>query len=89
MHELGDFTTGRRVLVITAIAIGIGAVAAYVAKALLALIALFTNIFFYGRFTAAASSPVGNHLGLFVIVIPVIGALRKATAPSDTSGSTT
>src|SRR3954447_10724213 len=75
MHELGDFTTGRRVLVITAIAIGIGIVAAYVAKALLALIAFFTNVFFYGRLSMAASSPVGNHLGLFVIVIPVIGAL--------------
>src|SRR5580765_587921 len=75
MHELGDFTTGRRVLVITAIAVAIGVVAAYVAKALLALIALFTNIFFYGRLTTAAASPVGHHLGLFVIVIPVIGAL--------------
>src|SRR3954449_11120159 len=75
MHELGDFTTQRRVLVITAIAIGIGVVAAYVAKALLALIALFTNIFFYGRFATTAVSPVGHHLGPFVIVIPVIGAL--------------
>jgi H+/Cl- antiporter ClcA len=75
MHELGDFTTGRRVIVITAIAIGIGVVAAYVAKGLLALIALFTNIFFYGRVTTAAASPVGNHLGLFVIVVPVVGAL--------------
>src|SRR5499427_669628 len=75
MHELGDFTTDRRVAVITAIAIGIGIVAAYVAKALLALIALFTNIFFYGRLTTEAASPVGNHLGLFVIVVPIIGAL--------------
>jgi H+/Cl- antiporter ClcA len=75
MHELGDFTTGRRVLVITSIAIGIGLVAAYVAKLLLALIALFNNIFFYGRLSTAASSPVGHHLGIFVIVIPVIGAL--------------
>ncbi len=64
MHELGDFTTGRRVIVITAIAIGIGVVAAYVAKALLALIAFFTNLFFYGRFSIGAASPVGNHLGL-------------------------
>jgi CIC family chloride channel protein len=75
MHELGDFTTERRVIVITAIAIGIGVVAAYVAKVLLALIALFTNIFFYGRFAIAPVSPVGHHLGPFVIVIPVIGAL--------------
>ena len=75
MHELGDFTTGRRVIVITAIAIGIGVVAAYVAKGLLALIAFFTNLFYYGRFSVGAASPVGNHLGLFVIVIPVVGAL--------------
>src|SRR3954466_8523228 len=75
MHDLGDFTTDRRVGVITAIAIGIGIVAAYVAKALLALISLFTNIFFYGRLSAAAVSPVGHHLGLFVIVVPVVGAL--------------
>jgi H+/Cl- antiporter ClcA len=75
VHELGDFTAGRRVLLITAIAIGIGVVAAYVAKALLALIALFTNIFFYGRFATGAVSPVGHHLGAFVIVVPVIGAL--------------
>jgi chloride channel protein, CIC family len=75
MHELGDFTTGRRVIIITAIAIAIGIVAAYVAKWLLALIALFTNIFFYGRLTTTAVSPVGHHLGLFVIVVPVIGAL--------------
>src|SRR5580765_2026799 len=75
MHELGDFTAGRRVTVITAIAIGIGFVSAYVAKGLLALIALFTNLFFYGRLTTAAASPVGNHLGLFVIVVPIVGAL--------------
>jgi CIC family chloride channel protein len=75
MHELGDFTTERRVIVITAIAIGIGVVAAYVAKVLLALIALFTIIFFYGRFSAAAVSPVGHHLGPFVIVVPIVGAL--------------
>ncbi len=75
MHELGDFTTGRRVILMTAIAVGIGIVAAYVAKVLLALIALFTNIFFYGRLATDPVSPVGNHLGLFVIIIPVIGAL--------------
>jgi H+/Cl- antiporter ClcA len=75
MHDLGDFTTGRRVIVITAIAMGIGVVAAYVAKGLLALIAFFTNLFYYGRFSTDAASPVGNHLGLFVIVIPVVGAL--------------
>src|SRR6185369_13943943 len=44
-------------------------------KGLLALIAFFTNLFYYGRWSVDAASPVGNHLGLFVILIPVIGAV--------------
>ena len=44
-------------------------------KALLALIGLFTNLFFFQRWNTALVSPVGHHLGPFVIVVPVIGAL--------------
>jgi chloride channel protein, CIC family len=73
--ELGDFTTTARVLLISLIAIGIGLVSAYVAKALLALIGLCTNIFFYGRFDTSLISPMGNHLGAWAILVPVIGAL--------------
>jgi CIC family chloride channel protein len=73
--RLGDFTTGARVIVITGIAIGIGVVSAYVAKALLALIGLCTNIFFYGRLDTTLISPAGHHLGVFAIAVPVIGAL--------------
>src|SRR5262245_64811800 len=73
--RLGDFTTGFRVLLIALIAIGIGIVSAYVAKALLALIGLFTNLFFYGRFDTTMASPAGHHLGAWVIVMPVIGAV--------------
>jgi chloride channel protein, CIC family len=56
-------------------AVLVGAVAGLVAQALLALIQLFTNIFFFGRFSFANSSPAHNHLGLWVILIPPIGAL--------------
>src|SRR4051812_13118058 len=73
--ELGDFTTSARVLIISVIAIAIGGVSAYVAKALLALIGLCTNLFFYGRLDPTLVSPAGHHLGAFVIVVPVIGAL--------------
>src|SRR3954469_9091323 len=73
--ELGDFTAGARVILIAAIAIGIGVVSAYVAKALLALIGLCTNVFFYGRLDTALVSPAGHHLGAAAIAIPVIGAL--------------
>ena len=73
--ELGDFTTSRRVLRISLLAVGIGVVAAFIAFALLRLIALFTNIFFFQRLSFAPASPADNHLGVFIIIIPVIGGL--------------
>jgi H+/Cl- antiporter ClcA len=59
----------------TAIATALGVVAAPVAALLLKLIALFTNIFFFFRFSAAPISPAQNHLGPLVIVVPIVGAL--------------
>lgn len=53
----------------------VGLVSGLVAQALLELIHLFTNIFFYGRFSFAITSPAHNHLGLWVILIPPIGGL--------------
>ena len=73
--ELGDFTTSRRVLRISLLAIGIGIVAAFIAFVLLRLIAFFTNIFFFQRLSFAPASPADNHLGVFIIIIPVIGGL--------------
>jgi H+/Cl- antiporter ClcA len=73
--ELGDFTTTKRTIVISMIAIALGVIATYVAHALLILITLFTNIFFYLRFSIDAASPADNTLGWFSVVVPVIGAL--------------
>src|SRR5947209_7537000 len=73
--ELGDFTTTPRVLFISALAVLIGFASAYVALALLRLIGLFTNLFFYGRFGTALVSPAGNHLGWWEVLIPIIGGL--------------
>lgn len=73
--ELGDFTTTWRVIPISLLAIVIGGIAAFVALALLRLIGLFTNLFFYQRWSNELSSPAGHHLGPFVIVVPVVGAL--------------
>ncbi len=56
-------------------AVVVGAIAGLVAQGLLALIQLFTNIFFYGKFSFAYSTPAGNHLGLWVVLIPPIGGL--------------
>ncbi|MBS1840489.1 MAG: chloride channel protein [Acidobacteria bacterium] len=74
-HELGDFTTSIRVIPISLLAIGIGAICAYVALALLRLIGLFTNLFYYGRWSTAMVSPAGNHLGIYAVLVPVGGAL--------------
>src|SRR5579863_694381 len=74
-EKLGDFTTTRRVIPISILAIIIGGIAAFVALALLRLIGLFTNLFFYQRWSSDLSSPAGHHLGPFVIVVPVVGAL--------------
>lgn len=73
--KLGDFTTSPRVLLISLLALGIGVIGAFVALVLLKLIGLFTNLFFFQRWGTDLVSPAGNHLGLFVILVPVLGAL--------------
>ena len=72
---LGDFTLGVRVLPISLLAVIIGLIASGVAWALLKLIGFATNIFYYGRFNTALSSPAGNHLGVFAIAVPIVGSL--------------
>jgi H+/Cl- antiporter ClcA/predicted transcriptional regulator len=73
--ELGDFTASPQLLTVSALAICIGSISAFVALGLLKLIGLFTNIFFYQRFSAELTSPAGHHLGVFVIAVPVIGGV--------------
>jgi chloride channel protein, CIC family len=73
--ELGDFTTSIRVIPISLLAILIGVICAYVALALLRLIGIFTNFFYYGRWSSALVSPAGNHLGFYSIFVPIGGAL--------------
>jgi CIC family chloride channel protein len=72
---LGDFTATPRMLRITAIAAVIGLIAAFLADALLRLIAFCTNLFFFQRFSSANVSPADHHLGAWVILVPVVGGL--------------
>jgi H+/Cl- antiporter ClcA len=74
-HGLGDFTATPRLLTVSLLAVAVGALSAFVALALLKLIGLFTNIFFYQRIQSDMVSPLGHHLGPFVVVIPAIGGL--------------
>ncbi len=74
-RELGDFTMTPRSFAISALAIVIGFVSAYVALILLKLIGIFTNLFFFQRWGTSMASPAANHLGLWEVAVPVIGAL--------------
>ncbi|MDR3698937.1 MAG: chloride channel protein [Candidatus Sulfopaludibacter sp.] len=74
-HELGDFTMTPRALTISGLAIVIGFASAYIALALLKLIGIFTNLFFFQRWSSSLSSPAANHLGLWEVAVPVAGAL--------------
>src|SRR5579864_5334998 len=71
----GDFALNRRLLGIAALAAVIGAFATLAAAGLLDLIRFFTNIFFFQKASIANTSPAGNALGAWVIVVPVIGGL--------------
>ena len=75
LKELGDFTASSRLVPISAIAIAIGVLSAFVALALLRMIGLFTNLFFYQRWSTEMASPAGNHLGLYELLVPTAGAL--------------
>src|SRR5579872_1936106 len=68
-------TAPFRLVMISFLAAAIGLLAGGIAFLLYKLIGLFTIIAFYGHFSAAFLSARHNHLGLWVIPIPVIGGL--------------
>src|SRR2546430_9302353 len=72
-----DHTTllDSRSVLISAVCMAIAIVAGFIAKFLVALIGLITNICFYGRFSFDFSSPADNHLGLWVMAVPVLGGV--------------
>jgi chloride channel protein, CIC family len=73
--EKRDYATDRRLLLISLIAIVIGACGTLAADMLLNLIRLFTNLFFYQRLSLADALPSGSTLGAWVIALPVAGGL--------------
>jgi CIC family chloride channel protein len=77
--QVGDIKIAEpaqfRMVLMSFLAGGIGLLAGLIAFVLYKLIGLFTNIFFYQRFTAEFLSARHNQLGLWVIPIPVIGGI--------------
>ncbi|HEV2562390.1 MAG TPA: chloride channel protein [Rhizomicrobium sp.] len=73
--SLRDFTTDSRVLVLIAMALAVGTSGAGAAWVLLKLIALFTNLAYFGRLTTEPLSIGSSPLGIYMMVVPVIGSL--------------
>ena len=64
-----------RVLFVCALAVLLGVAAAFIARILVKLIELVTNLAFFGRWSFADASPAQNQLGIWVVLVPVVGGL--------------
>jgi CIC family chloride channel protein len=73
--ELGDFTTDRRLIFISGLALGVGVLCAFIAVLLMTMIGLITNAVYYHRFSTLLVSPAANPLGWWAVPIPIIGGL--------------
>jgi H+/Cl- antiporter ClcA len=71
----GRALVDARVVFLCALSVVIALVAGFVAQLLVRLIALVTNLSFFGRLSIAPASPADNHLGGWVLLVPVAGAL--------------
>lgn len=65
----------RRLIRISLIALSIAIVVSVVARFLVALIDLFTNMAFFGRLSFHHITPITNTLGLWVVLVPAAGGL--------------
>ncbi len=70
-----DFALKMRLVRISCLSIVVAVAISVIAKLLVWLINLVTNVSFYGTFAATFHSPSANHLGLWVIIIPAIGGI--------------
>jgi len=74
-ETLRDFSADRRLLILAAMALIVGSAGAGAAWALTRLIALATNLAYYGRLSAAPVSITGNALGWWAVLVPVAGCV--------------
>src|SRR6188472_3406385 len=56
-------------------AVVVGVMSAFVARALVWLIGTFTNLAYYQRFSSELVSPADNHLGYWAVLVPMAGGL--------------
>ncbi|MGO4166493.1 chloride channel protein [Novosphingobium sp. YAF33] len=74
-RPLADHSADRRMLMLAMAALVVGSGGALGAWVLLKSIAIATNLFWFGRFSAAPAAITDNALGLWLVAIPVVGSL--------------
>jgi chloride channel protein, CIC family len=73
--ELRDYSADSRMLLMSALAVVVGAAGAVLSWALLRLIYFVTNLFYFHRFYGHRVDPGANTLGWTAVFLPVIGGL--------------
>jgi len=74
-HQLADHSVDLRMPLLAFMALVVGTGGAVGAWLLVKLIAIATNLFWFGRLSADHSVITDSNVGLLVVVIPVIGSL--------------
>ncbi|NEJ72959.1 CBS domain-containing protein [Rhizobium phaseoli] len=74
-REAGDFTTDRRVLLLIGMSIIIGTAGAFAAWCLVSLIALVTNVIWFGQIGIQPNSLAAVPRSLWVVLVPPLGGL--------------
>jgi H+/Cl- antiporter ClcA len=73
--KLRDYSVDKRVIYVSLLAAVLGAACSVIAWALLKLIDLATNLFYYQRFAFVNVEPGGHHMGWLAVLMPVLGGL--------------
>ncbi|RUM08732.1 chloride channel protein [Rhizobium chutanense] len=74
-REAGDFTTDRRVLVLIGMSLIVGTAGAFAAWCLVSLIALVTNVVWFGQMGIEPASLAAVPRSLWVVLVPPLGGL--------------
>ena len=75
LDDLRDYSADSRMVLMSALAVLVGAAGAVLSWALLRLIFLATNIFYFHKISVAFADPGSNTLGWKAVFLPVIGGL--------------
>ncbi|MHA3792885.1 chloride channel protein [Sphingomonas sp. YL-JM2C] len=74
-HQLADHSVDRRMIMLALMAVVVGSGGAFGAWVLVKLIAIATNLFWFGRLSADPSAITDASVGWLVVAIPVVGSL--------------